>query len=169
MKVCPMRSVVRIEVIDMKMETYKEYEIHVESNGSFEALKEGEVVFREDTLKVLKEEIDKESKQKVRQPCLVADWGEIHEGTITSVIEQKSGYGAKTFDVWVSWERNNGDLNRGKKAFYDLYKPTEGNKKLFAEIEVLKLQAAEIAKAKESLEKKLIHFSAKDFGFKEEI
>ena len=162
----------------MKMETYKEYEIHVESNGSFEALKEGEVVFREDTLKVLKEKIDVESKKSVRQPCLVSDWGEIHNGTITSVIEEKGGYGTKTFDVWVSWERKESKsawgvisakgTSRGKKAFYDLYKPTEGNKNLFAEIEVVKKQIEEMTKRKVSLEEKLIHFSAKDFGYKDE-
>lgn len=120
----------------MKIEDYKGYEIRVDSEGVFQALKEGNVELSDEKLKDLKKRIDEIQKKCVRRPVIYKGgiWGgerHFREAEVTSIVVRKGSYGYKHYDAWIVWrEKGSKYPNKEKVSLGHLLKPTEENKKI---------------------------------------
>lgn len=142
-----------------ELETYKGYKIMVDDKGEFSARKvgvDGVVEFTDETLKKLKEQIDKNEKNRVcgTEAITRNRWETGFKfGKITSVDKEK--------DVWISYDR----YNREKVSLKTLIKKTDKNVDLIKEIVKKQEEQDKLDKEIAELDKMLERFTPEDLGY----
>jgi hypothetical protein len=157
----------------IKVETFKEYEIQLDpETGIFHAVRDGDRSFSESTLADIKKRISKSDKFSQRTPCIFfgrAWYGGMPEGVdkiISSVTREPNRYEKTGYRYTVYLLEGKA---RSQASLSEIVKPTDENRALIANIVESKQKIHELNKKIEELEKSLVHFTPKDFGFEEEL
>jgi len=125
------------------IETYKGNEISLADNGIFEAAE-----FKSDTLKGIKELIDKQ--QKIKKEIWYLSFYHIYKAVITSVSQDKrlSGYGPN-YSAWISYKDTNGQCRT--KTCCGLYEITDKNNEIAQKVIDINKQLDLLEKQREKI------------------
>lgn len=138
-----------------ELETYKGYGISVNHKGEFSARKD-DAEFTDETLKKLKEQIDKNEKNRVYGTEAITKnrWDKVFKfGKITSVDREGQ--------VWISYDK----YDRAKVSLNTLIKKTENNVDLVKEIVKKQEEQDKLDKEITKLEELLERFTPEDLGY----